>query len=439
MSATGTLAAQVERQACEITERAAAASRTGVFSATHLGAKALPALVDFALSSPEAERAYMRFLRASLNFERRRDPAAQVRLAARALQLDELILKAPVKGDRVTLLRKELSHYLRTVQQVDEQAIAAAEQLVAALNKAAGLRQVVAGMNIARETALARLRVAFLDQIAALSHRAAVFKGADETFFRAYRKLATTLGADLDSGWKQAFEYMADNADAIRAYRAEIERLEAAIAKETDLDKLAQLRDKALPATRKSGVHSKLKGLLGELYVRRWRDWRLIKSSYLEVANRAARRLGKAWEAVPVTGGIFLGGAESWDEAILLVNRSRVPPEAKLFMAAQFKVAVEPRALQQTLNDIVREDASRSLRIVLADKTEEMFLLTPLPPDQVAHRWVANAAGGSVPLDDIAKLYEKQVQVQLQTMPISVDEFNVITDRLLKTFGGLLK
>jgi hypothetical protein len=294
-------------------------------------------------------------------------------------------------------------------------------------------------MNIARETALARLRVAFLDQIAALSHRAAVFKGADETFFLAYRKLATTLGADLDSGWKQAFEYMADNADAIRAYRTEIERLEAAIAKETDLDKLAQLRDKALPATRKSGVHSKLKGLLGELYVRRWRDWRLIKSSYLEVANRAARRLGKAWEAVPVTGGIFLGGAESWDEAILLVNRSRVPPEAKLFMAAQFKVAVEPRALQQTLNDIVREDASRSLRIVLADKTEEMFLLTPLPPDQVAHRWVANAAGGSVPLDDIAKLYEKQVQVQLQTMPISVDEFNVITDRLLKTFGDLLK
>lgn len=429
---------QVDRQAAEIVERAAAGTRTGTFSVAHLGPRFAGSLVSFALSSEAAERAYMRFVRASLSFERRRNAASDLALATRAIQLDDMLGKARLRAEEVAAIRKELKHYLLAVRQADENAVAAAGKVLAATRRGLSTR-FASPADVVREELAAKAHVAFLDIVAGLSHAGAKATGAGMSFLVAYRKMAKELGADLGGGWKQAIDYLIENADQVKAYRRELERLEAAIARETDPAVLAHLRDKAFEAVRKSGVHSKLKGILGELYASRWRDWRLIKGGYMDLAERLAKRLGSDWGAVPVTGRIYLGGAESWDEAILLVRRGSNPPEAKLFLAGQFKVALEPNALQQTLNDIVREAATRDLRIVLADGREEWYLLSPLPQGVLSHRWVLNASGGTFPTADIAALFERSIQVHQQTLPITIDEFNLVADRLLKTVADLFE
>ena len=169
--------------------------------------------------------------------------------------------------------------------------------------------------------------VAFLEEVAALAHGDAALSAAQRDFLVAYRQMSQVIGADLGGGWKQAIDFMLDNVEEVKAYRKELERLEAVIAKETDPAKLAHIRDRAYEAERKTGVHSQLKGLLGELYARRWKDWRLIKSGYMDIAKRLAAKLGSSWEAVPVTGRMFIGGDEVWDDAILLVRRGSVPPK----------------------------------------------------------------------------------------------------------------
>jgi hypothetical protein len=429
----------VARQAAEIVERSSIGAATGTFSVGHLGPALGGPLLRFALTSEAAERSFARFIRASFDFAQRRNAASELSLATRAIQLDDMLTKASLQAHEVAAIRKELQQHLLAVSQASPEAIAAAKKVLAATRRGLSTR-FASRSDVTRDVLAAKAHVAFLDVVAALSHPAAKFNGGnDMSFLIAYRKMAAQIGADLDGGWRPAIEYLLRNAPQVKAYRQKLERLEAAIAKETDPAKLAHLRDKAFEAERKRGVHSKLKGILGELYASRWRDWRLIRGGYVDIAKRLARRLGSDWDVVPATGRIFLGGAESWDEAILLVRRGSNPPEAKLFLAGQIKVALDPDALQQTLKDIGREAGARDLRIVLADGHEEWFLLSPLPAGEVARRWVLSAAGGTFPRADIAALFERGVQVHQQTLPMTIDEFNLLADRLLKVVSDLFE
>jgi hypothetical protein len=382
----GAVESLIEDQAAEIVRRAAKGVLTDSYSLTHLGPRFANSLLKVALASDEGERAFRKFLLACLNFERRRGPSTDFSLAIRALQLEQIIAKSGLPAKETQALTSELQHYLRVVRESDEAAVTAATKIISELSR----RVPTVGLDIPREIVAAKIRLAFLDFVASLSHADAVRTGADEVFIVAYRKIAKVIGNDLGGGWRPLIDKLLEGnmPDQIKAYRAEIERVEAAIAKETNPAKLAQLREKALPAVRTTGVHSQAKGVLGELYAARWIDWRVLKKSYEDLARRLAQKLGPEWEVLPVSGRMYLGGAskETWDEAVLLVRRGSVPPKAKLFMAGQIKTALEARSLDQTLTDIERETTSKDLRIVLSDGSEQLYLLTPLPANQPAHR-----------------------------------------------------
>jgi hypothetical protein len=84
------------------------------------------------------------------------------------------------------------------------------------------------------------------------------------------------------------------------------------------------------------GYLSKVKALIGEAYVPRWKDWLIQIESFEEAAQRAAAELPGQWTVRPIAGNLRLDGAETWDQAILLVRAGSAgsPPRAKLFLAA---------------------------------------------------------------------------------------------------------
>lgn len=435
MSAASTLEQQVEKQALEIVDRAGAGARTGTFTVTHLGPRFARAAIGLALTSREAERAYMRFVRACLNFERHRDAVANARLAVRAMQLEAVASKAQGPGfgpNDLAELKGKLQGYLEMIRQVDEPALTAAEKILA---KTVGARKVfTTALSQDKLVASARIRTGFLDEMANVSHAGARPSASDLAFRQGYRKIAKSigvLGADLGDGWKPAFDLLTQFAGEVKKYRMELERLAGAIEREQLPGKVEELQ-RAYQATRRGWLHRRLKGLLGELFVANWDGWRLIRQGYEEMAERLAAKLGPGWEAVTVSGHMYLGGLQVWDEAILLVRRGGNPPEAKLFLAMQVKVAQVATALDQTLNDTIRELAARDLRVVLPDAGERWFRLTPLPPDMSSYRWVANAGGGEIPTKDVLRLFEERTAVHQYTLPVSFDEFEEITDRLLK-------
>lgn len=425
----------VTKQSAELLQRAAVGTAGGVFAVTHLGPRFAVSVVNFVTSSLDAERAYIRFARSSLNFERRRDLASRLILEKRTQQMDALVAKAGLKPEDVTILRKELENHRLALKRIDESGQMVSEK-IAASNSLATVRRVTRG-DVTRDLLSARVRVGFLDMVSELSHAGRKASPKEMQFLVAYRKVSKVIGSELEGGWKKAIDYLIENAAEVKLYRNELERLEGVIAKEKDPEKLAHLTDRAFEAVRKRGVHNMLKGLLAELYSVRWKDWALQKSGYMEIATRLAGKLGKEWEAVPFNGNLFLGGQQAWDEAILLVRKGSHPPEAKLFLAAQIKAAIDPTALAQTLNDVAREAVSKDLRIVLADGREEWYLLTSLPQGVRSHRWVLNAAGGEFPKGDIAALFRSGVQVHQQTLPITLVEFNLLADRLLKACADL--
>jgi len=432
--------ALVNEQVAEIARRAARGALTDSFSITHLGPKFANSLLKIALASEKGERAFRRFLRACINFERRRNPVSNLKLAVRALQLEEVISSSGLPAKETQDLTSQLQHYLRTVRATDEASVDAATKIVKELQQVGSRRVPTLLPDIPREIAAAKIRLAFLDFLATLSHANAALTGVDAAFIVAYRKIAKVIGNDIGGGWRPLINKLLEMPEQVKAYRAEIQRLEAAIAKETDPAKLSQLRDKALPSWRRSGVHSQAKGLLGELFVARWEGWRMLKSGYEELAYRLARKLGPDWEVLPVSGRMYLGGAtkETWDEAVLLVRRGSTPPEAKLFMAGQIKTALEPRSLDQSVTDMAREAASKDLRVVLADGREELFMLTPLPANEPTHRVVLNAEGGTYPESDVAALLNIGVKIEQLTFPVSVGEVNSVIDRFIQVAVDLL-
>ncbi len=433
----------VEKQAAEMMERAVAGARGGTFTVTHLGPRFEAALVNFLTSSAKAEESYVQFRRASMSFASRPDDAALAMLEAHVKQMDELLAKAGLSQQDTRSLRRLMWGHRISIRKLDKGGKALSEKLEAA--RVESLRHIQrVGRMIAKTEAdieadllSSRLRIGVLGMVADLSHAGRVLTASEEKFSIAYRKLSRLLGVDLENGWKRATDYLVKNAGAVKLYRQELERLSGYIAKETDPATLARLQ-KAYEWTRKRGVHNKLKGLLGELYADRWADWQLMKSGYQDLAEQLAGKLGKEWSVLPVSGGMYLGPDEIWDEAILLVREGTGGQEAMLFMAGQVKVALVPDALNQTLNDITREALSTNLRVVLADGTERLFLLKPMPQGEKSYRWVLNAVGGGFPESHIAALQAKGVKVEQITMPISVDEFNLIADWLLKACADFL-
>jgi hypothetical protein len=428
----------IAEQAEDIAKRQGAGATTGLYKITRLGPKHALQVAGFVTSSARAARAYQRFARASLAFERRRDVGARAILELRTWQMKDEIARAGLPAHQTSALMKELDDHLYAQQNLD----AGAAQVTARLADAAErvpLRRPPPRTNVEEDLLRARVRVGFLEVIAELSAPGRATTTAEAALLREYRRIAPTLHADLGDGWRQIVDLMLDNTAQVKAYREELERLEKAIAKETNPSTLALLRDKAFEAERKKGMHNQVKGRLGEIFIRHWPTWKFLRSRYEDLARAAARKLGAGWTAVPVSGRMWLGSEETWDEAILLVNEGRNPPEVMLFFAAQFKAALVPTALQQTLNDTVREIAENQLRILLADGSEALFVLKPLPQGTTAHRFVVNATGGEFPEAHFAALVDRGLTVHQLTAPITMDGLNLVADRMLKACGDLFE
>jgi hypothetical protein len=426
----------VERQAEAIGERVMQGSRSGAYAVTHLGRHLFQPAGAFIASGPKAEKAWVQFVKAVIGFERRRNPGSLATVEASLRGVESLIGEANLSQEEASFLRRELEHH-RAALLKQEQAAAEVAEKAAGAGRRAAPRRAGDMADIAAKIALGRVQNAFYDAVQRLGTLGTRLTAEERTLMKAYRQVSAAIGSEMEGGWKPAFDYLTANIDSVKAWKKEFDRLSALLAKAETPSEVEKLT-RAFEAERKSGVHSKLKGLLGELFATHWQDWQLIKSGYKELAHAAARRLGPEWEPLSVAGQMFLGGRETWDEAILLVNRQKTPFEAKLFLAAQFKAAVESRAVDQTLADLIREAERSDLRAVLQGGGEEFFLLTPMPPGEKAYRWVLNAAGGAYPTGDIARLFEQGVKAHQQTLPVTLQGFNRLADALLSAAAAAL-
>jgi hypothetical protein len=259
------------------------------------------------------------------------------------------------------------------------------------------------------------------------------------------RKLLATLTGRWEDGWEPTFAYLRDHAVNIAARARELKAAEAA---------LAQVKTSGTPAaivaaeqavseasSRVAGYLSKVKGLLGEAYVPLWRNWKVQMDSWLEVAQREAKALGRGWEAQRVVGNLRIDGSEAWDEAILLVNRET--KQVKLFLAAQYKVEKQVSAITQAQNDALRETATGSGKLpqvsfILDGETYRGFALTPMPAGKTSHRYVFNASGGDFSATDIARLRAAGIEVNQLNLDISVPEFDQVARTLIDVVADIV-
>jgi hypothetical protein len=225
------------------------------------------------------------------------------------------------------------------------------------------------------------------------------------------RKLLTTLKGRWEDGWAPTFAYLREHAVNIAARARELKAAEATLAqvKSSGTSAAIQAAEQAVKEAsgRVAGYLSKIKGLLGEAYVPLWRNWKIQMDSWMEVAQREAKALGRGWEAQRVVGDLRIDGAEAWDEAILLVNRDT--KQVKLFLAAQYKVEKQVSAITQAQNDALRETATASGKLpqvsfIVDGETYSGFALTPMPAGKSSHRYVFNASRGDFSAADIERL-----------------------------------
>lgn len=256
----------------------------------------------------------------------------------------------------------------------------------------------------------------------------------------AFRNLASVIGPDFDKAWTPVFEYLAKHEVNIAAA---MERLRTARGPEA----IAQA------AKSVQGYRSKIKGLLGEAYVRKWKDWRDMKRGLRELAkvrvrelNRAARADGKGvvWSLLDIPPGkIRLDGQETWDEALLIVEEARTGApyrRVNVFATAQIKVEENLSALMQSWKDELREGAFFSkkaastlpaLSVENAGGGTDLFFVLPPDPNHRPIRWAFAPEGVNIPKEDVRLLQSAGLQVITREMDRSIDDFNVVADGLM--------
>jgi hypothetical protein len=347
-------------------------------------------------------------------------------------------------GEEEELLRKELAQRrLALLEDPGELADRAARAEAAAAKRLAG-RARIEGIDLGATLIQRR----FLDGVAALNRRfmAAVAKLAEHerALVRAYQKLRAVIGVQWSEGWDEVFEYLRRHAGKIGDRAKQLAAAEQALqaARKAADPKLIQQAEAAVAAAKKSlrGYHSKVKGLLGEAYIQRWKGWRLMREGYLEEAERAAASLGHGWQVRHVAGGVRLDGKEAWDEVILLVREGAPgrPAEAKLFLAAQHKVEKHISSLGQVEEDFLREMASPKatklpfLTVERQGALEGAYVLTSLPAGQTTHRLVFNASGGEVASEAVERLGKLGIQVHQVNVDVNVAEMDAAAEALMK-------
>ncbi|MDQ0605401.1 hypothetical protein QF037_009746 [Streptomyces canus] len=286
----------------------------------------------------------------------------------------------------------------------------------------------------------AMMQRAFLDRLRAVAALdPAQLTAAQQLLLSGRRKVLKVLGGEWADSWEPIFGHLRRYAVGIAERARQVRAAEAALesARKTGKTTAVRAAEQALRHAKRvlGGSTSKVKGLLGEAYVPRWSGWKVQMDSWREVAELEARALGREWEVRRVVGDLYIDGAESWDEAILLVNpRTK---QAKLFLAAQYKVEKQVTALQQVQNDALRETTPGRLpKLTFGD---EAYALVPMGPGKPSHRYVFNAEGGKVSAADIVRLRAAGLEVQQLNLNLSVAEVGELVAVLIDAVADTVK
>jgi len=391
-------------------------------------------LLQRAGHDPEVVVAVERYLLAARRAERHADDATKQLFTA----ADDILRQrlAGMKAREAELLSRELAHRRLAVLGETAEAEANATRVP---RRAPVTTSGDVGAALLQRTFLDRLRT-----IAALGQ--AQWTDAQLLLLSGRRKLLHALGGQWADGWEPTFRYLRDNAAKIAARAQDLRTAEAGLEAARKGGSVIAIRaaEREVRRARDSanGYLSKIKGLLGEAYVPRWEAWNVQMDGYLELAGREAKALGRNWEARRVMGELRIDGAEAWDEAILLVNSET--GQAKLFLAAQYKVEKHVSALKQVENDVLRETAvasGRLPRLTFAElgASPSTFDLTPMPAGKAAHRFVFNAAGGRVSATAIDGLRAAGIEVNQLNLDVSLAELDQIARTLMDVVADTVK
>jgi hypothetical protein len=336
--------------------------------------------------------------------------------------------------------REELLATLRRFRRTAAAETESAEKSASAITKP---KAGTAIYNAARSAEAAKIqRVAVEGMRAAAADRSTAAKAlvAD-----AVDMMTSVIGPGHTEGWDPAFNYLAENIQRIKAVE---DRYAAAVAKVGKGDGSLQAAQEELRAAleQRGGLHSKLKGLLGEAYASRCEEFLLIRDAFLdlarhraEVLNAEAKRLGSSirWKAVTVKGDLKIGTREVWDEAVLLVQEVGPGvrrPKAELVMAAQYKVERDVSALPQITRDVGREAGTADKAAVLSFTDESgatfNYELSPSAPTRRPKRFFFNASGEKS-VAGRAEFAAGGTQAQQGKLKASIDQFNAVADQLL--------
>jgi len=454
-------------QAIDIIEKTVAGLKSGNFRSTRIGDPLLPPFMAFIRSSKDAALAWNRLSDAAKCHWKRMDAVSEFSLRTHFLRVNELLdgATAVSTADRQAL-RAELKQYGVSLSRVmDEEA--------EALQKAKGSRarprtaggntadiekrtaQALSGLQRTAQAGEAQYRAslvqrAFMGRMRKLETSGAVLSGTDGMLLTAHKKFTAQVGTSRQAEWTKVWDFLsgvgpgAPSPEAIKAEIREFDRMAQAFANNPNPETQINLF-KGMEAQRKSPLHSRLKGkVLGELFAQHWVDWRFHMDAYQDLAEQAAAALGPGWTAHKVYGNMRLGSKEYLDQAILLVNEGLASegvssaPLAKLFLGVQVKVESVNSSLEQTLNDVVREAAGSTLEIERLNEPNMVFRLLPQLPGETAHRWVLNAAEGDFPDSALKRMIESRVTLHQQTMPMTLEEFNLLAHALLRAAADAL-
>lgn len=390
--------------------------------------------------------ALKRYRAAYLRAELHRDPATLRAFDRASQRLDHYISR--LGAAEAETLRREFAQRARAVHADRETLRTEAREASARASQ----RRAGQSTGDALELGAALIQRTFIERLRDVVRRlkaGTALAGDERTLLQGYRKLRSVIGGEWHEGWDDVYRYARANATSIaqaeRRYIQALREFEAASAA-GDPDALRRARQALKDAqSGRSGFHSKIKGTLGEAYAPRWSAWREQRESLIEAAGRLATSLPGNWEVRTFAGNVRLDDAEAWDEVILLVGRTAPggPPEAKLFMAAQYKVEKQVTAIKQvTERDVIRESAGlqrTQLPLLTIDGQREAFALTPMPADESTYRYIFNAEEGRISAKDIATLRRVNVQVQQMTLDVTLTEFNAVADGIIAAIARALE
>ena len=410
--------------------------------------RSVPRIFSALLShSEEAYQAYVRFLRAS---ERMAVSADEGAARSFLRELDTLEALAPqVKG----LNGAEHEELLAALRRFRRTAVAGEGEAAAKTTTAVTRPKIgTVAYDAARSAEAAKIQRAAVERMrAAAADRSTAAKAVVAD---AIDMLQSVIGPGHTEGWDAAFTYLADNIQQVKQVEERYAAALSGVAKGQDQMAAAEQELKAALQQRQ-GLHSKLKGLLGEAYASRCEEFRLIRDAFLDLArhrvdllNAEAKRLGSAtrWKAVTVRGDLRIDGLEVWDEAVLIVEElgpgtGRLP-RAELVMAAQYKVERDVSALGQITRDVAREagDVNRGALLSFTGEGGATFRfnLMASAPTRRPKRFFFNASGEKS-VAGRAAFRAGQTQAQQGKLKASVDQFNAVADQLMASVPAALQ